>query len=370
MITRILTACSFLLALNSSAQIYINPGVDTTLKEVRVALPFYNSYMSGFKNKAIPNMARYWPESELNLRKVPDQSIYMFDDYPLYSQGYNQTIIYVRPTDKYVKFKIQLSSVDSLKHMMTMSIFNYYVAFDKQHQPYFINPLTVNLANWHINKVRNVTYYYPPYYHFNIEKAARLIKQIMSLEKVWGLQPINIRYYLTTDNDELYKLVGFDYALTMGNKLKPSGKSDGIDNQVYCSGWGEDYFHEIVHLYLNHLYPKSPLQEGLAVFYGGSMGHDIKWHLKRVNKYLLDHPNIDLTDINNFWYTDPYTNPGSAIQGMICKMAYQKGGFNGLKQLMTYTSFNEIFKQEFGIDKSQINAFLRKTISEQFGGDL
>jgi len=365
MIKSLLSTCLLFLVVNSGAQIYINPGVDTTFKQVKVALEFYNNYMADFKNKTIPDMKKYWPKNELQSRKVPDQSIYMFDDYPLYSQGYIPTIIYIRPTDKYVQIKTQLSSVDSLKHIMTMDVFNYYVAFDKHYHPYFINPLTANLAKWPTRKLRNVTFYYPPHYQFNREKAGKLIKQIVSLESVWGLQAINIRYYLTTDNDELYKLVGFDYALLMGNKLKPSGKSDGIDNQVFCSGWGEDYFHEVVHLYLNHLFPKSPLQEGLAVFYGGSMGHNIEWHLKRVNQYLIDHPKVDLTDIDNFWYKDPYTNPGSAIEGMICNMAYQKGGLSGLKRLMEYTSFNDIFINEFGITRTQINSFLRKAISDE-----
>ena len=367
MIKSILSAFLLLFALHTSAQIYLNPGVDTSLNEVKIALRFYNGYMADFKGKTIPDMSKYWAKSELELRHVPDQQIYAMNDYPMYSQGYEQTIIYIRPTDKYVLIKSQLSSVDSLKHIMTMAVVDYYVGFDSKQQPYFINPLTVNLKSWHVNKVRNVTFYSPPYHQFNAKRADSLVKRIANLEKVWGLQPINIRYYLTSDDDELYKLVGFDYALSMGNKPRPTGKSDDKDNQVFCAGWGENYFHEVVHLYLNHLYPKSPLQEGLAVFYGGSMGNNIKWHLKRVNQYLIEHPKVDLTDIDNFWYTDLYTNPGSAIQGMICDLVYKKDGLPGLKRLMIYTNFNDIFEKEFGVNKTQVNVFLRKTIREEAG---
>jgi hypothetical protein len=365
MIKPILSLASLFLCLNSYAQIYLNPGVDTSFNNVKTALHFYNSYVAEFNHGKIPEMAKYWPASEIEKRKIPDQIIYALNESPLYSQGLQLTIIYVRPTDQYVHIKTQFAWSDSSKHISTMAVVNYYVGFDSRKQPYFINPMTVNLSDWHSKSVRNVTFYYPPNHRFNVKKADSLISRIIKLEKDWGLKPINIRYYLASDNDELYTLRGFDYALSMGNKQKPSGISDDKDNQVFCGGLGENYFHEVVHIYLNHLYPKSPLQEGLAVLYGGSMGHTIKWHLKRVNQYLLQHPQANLNNLDDFWYTDPYTNPGSAIQGMICDLVYQKDGIPGLKKLMTYTSYKEIFENEFHVSADHINDFLRKTISDQ-----
>ncbi|MFD0751402.1 hypothetical protein ACFQZS_14725 [Mucilaginibacter calamicampi] len=361
----LLSFISILLAANSYAQIYLNPGVDTSLTEVKQALRFYNKYVADFNGKAIPDMAKYWPQSELKLRKVPDQMIYAINDYPLYSMGCRLTILYIRPTANYVHIKTQFSVPDSQKNVMTMAITNYYVAFDKIHEPYFKNPMTEALAKWRTKTVRNIIYHYPPYHIFNAKRADTLVRNIAGLEKEWGLKPININYYLANNKDELYQVQGFDYTVMMGNKAAPSGKSDDKDNQVFCGGLGENYFHEVVHLYLNHLYPKSPLQEGLAVFYAGSMGHSVKWHLKRVTQYLNKHPEADLTDVDNFWYTDPFTNPSSAIQGMICSMVFKKEGVPGLKRLMQYNSYKDIFKKEFNIDKEQINAFLRKSIADE-----
>ena len=56
--------------------------------------------------------------------------------------------------------------------------------------------------------------------------------------------------------------MGFDYNFMMVNAEKPTGLSDAIDNLTYSSGCGENYFHEVVHLYLNPLHSKSPLNEG------------------------------------------------------------------------------------------------------------
>lgn len=124
----------------------------------------------------------------------------------------------------------------------------------------------------------------------------------------------------------------------------------------------ENYFHEVVHIYLNKLFPASQLVEGLAVFYGGSLGHDLKWHLTRLNDYLNQHPEINLNDLEKFLYTDNYTNPSSAIQGLLCYIAYQKGGLEGLKKLMSYDDTYVAIEKEFGIKKDGLNKYLRQQI--------
>jgi len=365
MIRYLLSLILVSLACNSYGQLYLNPGTDTSFAEVKQALQFYSNYLSEFNGENIADMSKYWPASELKQRKIPDQLIYAINEYPLYALAYQRTILYIRPTEQYVQIKTQFSYIDSLKNIMTMAVTNHYVGFDRNKKPYFINPLTINMANWHSRIIRNVTFYYPAYHTFNTQRADSLIAHILKLEKDWSLKPIPIRYYLANDDDELYKLKGFDYALGMGNRLNPSGISDDKDNQVFCSGLGENYFHEVVHLYLNHLYPQSPLREGLAVFYGGSMGHPLKWHLKRVDQYLLKHPEANLNKLDDFWYTDPYTNPGSAIKGMLCSLIYNKDGVTGLKRLMKYSNFNDIFENEFQVSPDHINNFLRTTISDQ-----
>jgi len=355
----------FLFTLNAKAQTYLNIGVDTTSADVQKALVFYNSYIAAFKHKKTPEMSAYWPAAELEQRKVPDQLLYGINMYPLYDQNYRATILYIKPTSKYIQIKTQFGYTDSLKNIITFCITNHYVAFDQAKKPYFINPLTLNAVGWHTKKVRNITFYYPSYHQFNQVRADSLCNRLAKLEKDWSLTPIQVRYYLADTYDELIKLKGFDLSILMGNLDRPSGMSDDQDNQVFCGGLGENYFHEVAHLYLNHLYPNSPLQEGLVVSMAGSMGHQVNWHLKRVNVYLQQHPKADLNQLEDFWYTDPYTNPGSAIDGMICNMVYKKDGITGLKRVMTYTSYQDIFEKEFHVAKGQWNTYLRKTIREQ-----
>lgn len=353
------------LALCVNAQTYLNPGVDTSGIEVQTALKFFNHYLASFKGKELPDLSKFWKADELGERTIPDQQIYAINDSPLYSQGYKATILYIKPTDKYIHFKTQFSAVnDSVGNIMTIAVTNHYIVLNGKNGSHFINPFTINLASWRSKKLRNVTFFYPTKHQFNARKADSLIQQIVKLEKDWNLKPIEIRYYLANTWDELQKLRGFDFALSMGNREKPSGISDDKDNQVFCAGLGENYFHEVVHVYLNRLYPKSPIREGLAVFYGGSMGHSIDWQLKRVNAYLEKHPEADLNNLEGFWYADLYTNPGSAIRGLICSIVYKKDGIMGLKRLMSYTSMKDIFKLELKVEDGQWNSYLRKTINE------
>ncbi|WP_158800043.1 hypothetical protein [Pedobacter sp. L105] len=356
----------FLFAINSKAQIYLNMGaVDTSVVEVKQALVFYNSYFAAFKHRKLPEMSAYWSAEELQQRKVPDQLMYGINDYPLYGLGYTPTILYVRPGPKYIQIKTQFGYVDSLKNISTICITNHYVAFDQFKKPYFISALKINSASWKMKKVRNITFYYPAYHTFNTIRADSLCFQIAKLEKDWSLKPIQVRYYFADTNEELIKLRGFDYNILMGNRDKPSGMSDIRDNQVFCGGLGENYFHEVAHLYLNPLYPNSPLQEGLVVTMAGSMGHPLNWHLKRVNEYLQHHPEADLNKLDDFWYTDTYTNPGGAINAMICSMVFKKEGLTGLKRLMQYTTLKEIFEKELHVPDGHWNTYLRKNIQEQ-----
>lgn len=49
---------------------------------------------------------------------------------------------------------------------------------------------------------------------------------------------------------------------------------------------------------------------------------------------------------------------------MLCDLAFKKDGFQGLKRLMSYDNYAEIFEKEFGVKGTQINQFLRTKVME------
>lgn len=348
------------------AQLYINPGVDTLDKEVKSAISFYQKYLNEFIKLPLPDFKQYWPAKDLTRYKVPDPIVYgISSDYPTYKFGYKATIFYIKPSNEFIHIKTQFSNIDSSKNISTLGITNHYIKFDSKGKPFFVSPVEINAKNWKTTKLRNITYRYPSYHIFNRKRADSMIRQIINLEKIWKLQPINTTYYFANTFEEIQNLRGFDFSIGLGNRNKPTGISDDRDQIVYSSGNGENYFHEVVHIYLNRHFPKSPLVEGLAVFYGGSLGKDLLWHLKRLNTYLIQHPEIDLNQLEGFWKMDNYTNPASTIEGMLCLMAFKKGGLDGLKKLLSHGSMNKVFKEEFDVKANELNTWLRKNIAEQ-----
>ena len=352
------------MSVNLSYAQTINGGVDTLEKDVKSAIDFYRSYIQAMRHKDSIDYSKYWSADDCKKYKLPDQIYHIItSDGSSYIMG-KPTIIYIKPSKDYIHIKTLFADADSLGNSTVYLITNHYIKFDKNNKPFFGSSLDINGANWASKTVRNVTFHFPKIHEFNPKKADSLLTKIEKLEKDWGLIPINIQYYFADTKEEIDALRGCDYDIGLGNRDKPSGMSDDLDNMVFCAGWGENFFHEIVHLYLNHLYPKSPLKEGIAVYYGGSLGHELSWHIPRLNKYLNDHKEIDLSK-DDFWYMDNYTNPWSTIKGMLCLMVYKKDGINGLKRIMTYKSLDEILDKEFLVKSNDMNAFLRKAIAEE-----
>jgi hypothetical protein len=295
---------------------------------------------------------------------VPDPIVYALNDrYPTYTLATSKTLLYVKPSDEFIHFKVLYGWVDSTK-ISLFCLANHYIRLDELGDPEFVNPIELNTKTWKQTSIRNITFIYPPYHKFNRHRADSLIASVSNLERDWNLKPIKIKYYLAKARDEIDQIRGLDFTLLAGNRDKPTGISDDRNNIVYCSGLGENYFHEVVHLYLNRLFRQSPLVEGIAAFYGGSMGKSLEWHLDRLKTYLRENPEIDLNKLEEFWYMDNFTNPNSTIKGMLCQMAFKKDKIKGLQRIMAYKSMEDIFLNEFNVKKDEWNSFIRVSIEK------
>jgi hypothetical protein len=345
------------------AQVAVNNRIDPADTELVNAVNFLNSYLHEFTRSHVPDYTKYWDAEDCKEYKRPDQLVYGINtETATYIIG-KPNILYARPENGCVHIKTLFGRGDTTDKVSVMSITNHYVRRDENNRLYFVNPMRIAGKGWKTAVAGNITYHYPAYHRFDKKKADSLISRIIKLEKEWDLSPIPIRYYLANTKEELDHFRGFDFTVAMGNRDKPSGMSDDEDNIVYCGGWGENYFHEVVHVYLNRHYPQSPLREGLAVFYGGSLGHELAWHIKRLDQYLHVHPEINL-DKDDYSYMDNYTNPNSTIMGMLCLDAWNKKGIAGLKQIMNYASLDDLFLKEYGVGKENWNELLRKMIKE------
>lgn len=365
---------SFLLVLVSLcyspifAQVLINPGVDTTDANSRSVVKFYTEYIQSFKGRKLPDFNKYWSEADRKKYKIPDPSVFgAGGDFPTYLMAELKTIHYVKPLANGI-YNVKMTGgwLDSLKKFNVEYITSQYIERKEDGSLSFVRPFIVLGKNWQSKKLETITYHYPKYHHFNKKAAENLRRKIKQLQADWEVAPIDIDYFFADTYEEIQLIRGYEFTMGSGNANKPMGISDQTDHAVFCAGQGEDYFHEVVHIYLNPLHKKSPLNEGLAVYYGGSLGNALDWHIARLKTYLNNHPEIDLNRLDDFYYMDNYTNPKSTMQGLLCKLVNQKHGILGLKRLMrTYSSMNEIFEKEFNLNVKNLNTELRALINQQ-----
>jgi hypothetical protein len=343
-------------------QVTINAGVDTTDHKIKAVITLWTNYLKSKPDKDNIKDSPFWADTEKKKFSKVDQLLNAVNsDVSTYLMG-NPTILYVKPKHDFFEIKTLFSWTDSLENVFVLCIASVFSKKEnKQYKLY--NALTVNSKNWKTENIGSVTFHFPQSHTFDKNEASKLLQSIDGLIKQWNLQTIPIDYYFADTYEEIQHLRGLDYSIGMGNKDKPSGMSDQETKTVFAGGLGENYFHEVVHIYLNKLFPKSPLVEGLAVFYGGSMGHDLKWHLTRLNDYLNQHPEINLNDLKKFYYMDNFTNPNSTLRGLLCYIAYKNGGLDKLKKLMSYKDTYSAIEKEFGIKKDGLNEYLRQQIN-------
>ncbi|HRP61007.1 MAG TPA: hypothetical protein PK833_12095, partial [Vicingus sp.] len=169
------------------------------------------------------------------------------------------------------------------------------------------------------------------------------------------------------NSKETEKIIGFDFNLMSSTNNPSSGVSDRINDLIIINGIAV-IFHETTHIYLNPLFTETPLSEGLATFYGGSMGISLSENIKFLNNYIQQHNEIDLYErlTESYFYIDNKHNPVYTLQGLLVQLAYDKGGISEMKKLLSFKNFDEIFKQYFKIkDQNSIDRFLKSELKRK-----
>lgn len=165
------------------AQVYINPGVDTTDADINDAIKFYSNYITEFKGKKLPDFSKYWSEEDCKKYKVPDPGVYgLGGDYPTYSMAQIKTIYYAKPQKNgTILLKTIGGYTDSLKRLDVLYISTSFIQKDSNQKLHFVSPINHYKEKWQTKKLRNVTYTYQKSHVFNVKKADSLVSEIKKL---------------------------------------------------------------------------------------------------------------------------------------------------------------------------------------------
>ena len=360
---------SLLLFKDMSAQLRINIGVDTTTEKSKLTINFFNKYITDFKEDNEVDYTKYFYNEDVEKFRLPDKTaIGLIGNTTNYTLGEPYLISLDTKADT-VKAKVLFAATDSFSNPTIYFIANYYIKIDNGRCKFLVNQ-NIETKEWLTKTIRNVTFHYPSYHTFNFTNAQSLIISITNLEKAWGLGPIKIDYYFAKTNREIQAIKGFDFNFYMARSEYPGGLAYEQEKSIYSWGLDENYLHEFIHIYLNPIYPNTPLKEGIATFYGGSMGTSYKEHLKRLNEYITKHPDTNITNPMEFYYMDERTNPQYIIQAFICRLVFSEKGINGLKQLLKIESMDEIFRSGFFVEPDNQNKFIREQIKKYVDSSL
>jgi len=359
-----------------SAGITTNYDLDTTVFDIADPL---NLWIDFLKTEDDSTGAQYWNKAEL--KKYYESAYFLAENELQFGSDNflklltytNIKILSVRESGEYFKITsiIEFDQMEEGESNIQY-ILHVYAGLEEGELKLF-NALGVSTKqNLQSTQVGYINYHYPKYHDFNIELAKQQNEFIIEFSKNFDIPIDTVDYYFAPTNEEIQRIKGFDFLIGDNGKQIPSGKADPQNRIVYSTGTGEYYPHEIIHILINPYYPNCHLwlNEGLATYFGMSRGKELDWHLRKVNTYLQENSDIDLSKMLVYKTLDQYTDYRYALGGYIIKKVFEKGGYEEVKEILNSgTSDDEFYntvEKHLGVKRENLNNYIRNDLKSSF----
>jgi hypothetical protein len=319
---------------------------------------------------------KYWNKSEIE--EYGDSTYFQMSDLDYLGIGdkiknlkYGLTVLSITQLDSLYKItsKFEIEINDSAS--VTPFIFHVYAKTDKSTADLkLFNPLPIN-QQLYMSKcqIGNITYIYPSNYDFDKSLAKKQNRLLRNIAKEFDLDLGYYNYFFTIDRTTNFELRGYDFHFENIGLEAPSGRADVANKIAYSNGCGEFYPHELIHLFLNPRYPNAHLWflEGFCTYFGYSRGKTLEWHKHKLKNHLMNHPEINLNDLTELVNVDYLTGYRYVLGGYFIQLAYEKGGADMVKQLLSSGSSDEDFYKALetflGIKKYSLNEYIRTNLN-------
>ena len=199
----------------------------------------------------------------------------------------------------------------------------------------------------------------------------------IKLAKMFQTNPVKFSCYKFNDFAEVNQCVGLDvqknYARTEDNAY-----CDAYNKMIFGAFYSV-FFHEVVHMYVGDQFLKTYhiwMNEGLATYLGGSSGLSLEQHLRYLAPDLRAHTEYNLNyflDYDGVFISNTSKNVNTnykfTLGGLICKLVYEKKGFEGLKELLSSgrEKNEDLYKaveKALGVKQNMFDLYLRKEVSK------
>ena len=137
----------------------------------------------------------------------------------------------------------------------------------------------------------------------------------------------------------------------------------------------DDQMHEIIHSAFHPEFPGSYtlFQEGIATYYGGSVGKKFYNLVFQLNDFIDNNPNVDLSNIRDLnAVLEDGTNHFYTVGALLIDYALSIGGADMVVALFRHRIINQSKSDDpfdatneiLGLEKSQVDTFLRKYVKD------
>lgn len=347
--------------------------------------PAYELWSSFLKSKADSIGAAYWNKEEL--KNYGSQDYFLIEK--VFDFGFGDLLYFwnkhahihtfsISENDGLFKIKAGMyfnkkSKTDSTKTEPNyMYLFHVY-AKEEQGRLKLFNAFEINkVKNCEYREEGFIKYYFPKGTYFERQDAIRQNNFLVQLCAEYGVTPDTVEYVYANSQEALNRINGFDFKLGDSGKNIPSGFADDKNKRVMCQGTGTYYPHELVHVFLNPVFPNSHLwfNEGLATYYGGSRGKSLDWHIQQAHHYLKDNDSINLSNMMDYVNMTEYTEYRYVLGGLLMKMTMEKGGVHLVKKMMSAGNSDSAFygaiEQYLNIKREDLNEVLRDRLKKEY----
>lgn len=352
---------------NGYGQIKLNPGIDTSSTEHKEVLRFWTDYIKSRPSKNSTDYLKFWNDNDKKLFKQPDLILHSINtEYSTLAMGY-PTILSILPYQKdFFEIKTAIGWADTTGHISLLAIVNYYVRKINGNYYLFV-PLNIK-ENINLIETDDFKIYSLENSVIHSDTLKKLSAFILSIKSEYEISENNkLVIIYGRDSKQTETLLGFDFNLMSSTNNPSSGISDLSNNLIILNGLSP-IFHETTHIYLNHLFPESPLLEGLATFYGGSMGKSLDEGIRFMHSYVTANSEISLYEKmkeGNFYINNEY-NPIYILQGLLIQIANDKNGTEEIKILLAYKDLDKIFEIYFSLNGADsIDKFLKSELKKR-----
>lgn len=186
-------------------------------------------------------------------------------------------------------------------------------------------------SGWRRVRHGSITFLYSPDSHADPTRGKSAARFVDSLARVFQLPPPrDLLYVVTPTAEEAYRVMGFDYAIT-GSVT--AGKTF-VSNGLLFAGdarLGEAYFHELAHIVFASIAPADSIpflvNEGLAIWAGGTLGQSYSQVRAAFLQFLQNHPETTLDSVVD-GLAKGDVRPAGAL---LCEMLFESGGASAIK---------------------------------------